>query len=137
MDSTDQQILAVLTKNGRITMKELGEKVHLTGQAAAARVARLEEKGIIENYTVKLNHALLGYGVHALITVYNYSLLHQSYLDFIQTQTEYVRHNYKVSGNGCYILECRFPSTAELDTFLSALSKHTNYNVSIVLNDVL
>lgn len=38
LDHTDMQILEELSKNSRITMKELGEKVHLTGQAAALRV---------------------------------------------------------------------------------------------------
>lgn len=33
LDHTDMQILEELSKNSRITMKELGEKVHLTGQA--------------------------------------------------------------------------------------------------------
>ncbi|MGM0899192.1 MAG: AsnC family protein [Bacillota bacterium] len=32
MDPTDQLILRELSRNGRMTMKELGEKVHLTGQ---------------------------------------------------------------------------------------------------------
>jgi Lrp/AsnC family leucine-responsive transcriptional regulator len=31
LDYTDMQILEELSKNSRITMKELGEKVHLIG----------------------------------------------------------------------------------------------------------
>ena len=41
LDSTDLRILDELSKNSRITMKELGEKVHLTGQAASARAILL------------------------------------------------------------------------------------------------
>ncbi len=47
LDQTDLSILKELSKNSRITMKELGEKVHLTGQAAASRVLKLEDAGII------------------------------------------------------------------------------------------
>jgi Lrp/AsnC family transcriptional regulator, leucine-responsive regulatory protein len=39
LDSTDFLILEELSKNSRITMTELGEKVHLTSPATAARVA--------------------------------------------------------------------------------------------------
>ncbi|MER2122401.1 MAG: winged helix-turn-helix transcriptional regulator, partial [Solibacillus sp.] len=46
LDNTDKRILEELSKNGRIKMKELGEKVHLTGQAASARVLKLEDEGI-------------------------------------------------------------------------------------------
>lgn len=38
LDHTDRQIIEELSKNSRMTMKELGEKVHLTGQAASSRV---------------------------------------------------------------------------------------------------
>ncbi|HBB6783271.1 TPA: Lrp/AsnC family transcriptional regulator, partial [Enterococcus faecium] len=43
LDQTDINIIEELSKNSRITMKELGEKVHLTGPAVSARVTKLEE----------------------------------------------------------------------------------------------
>jgi DNA-binding Lrp family transcriptional regulator len=55
LDKTDMHILDELSKNSRITMKELGEKVHLTGPATSARVAKLEDSGVIEGYTIKVN----------------------------------------------------------------------------------
>ena len=61
IDNTDMHILKELTKNSRITMKELGEKVHLTGPATSARVAKLEDNGIIEGYTIKVNQVKMGY----------------------------------------------------------------------------
>lgn len=48
LDDTDKKIIKELKQDGRMTMKELGERVHLTGQAAANRVLKLEEEGIIE-----------------------------------------------------------------------------------------
>lgn len=55
LDSTDLLILDILSQNSRITMKELGKRVHLTGQAVSARVAKLEDNGVIEGYTIKVN----------------------------------------------------------------------------------
>ena len=34
IDEIDERIIYCLRKNGRITMKELGDMVHLSGQAA-------------------------------------------------------------------------------------------------------
>ena len=42
LDATDHEILRILSLDGRISMKELGVKVHLTGQAVKNRVERLE-----------------------------------------------------------------------------------------------
>ncbi len=41
IDETDRRILEYLHKNARATMKEIGEKVHLTGQAVKNRLERL------------------------------------------------------------------------------------------------
>ncbi|GGA22716.1 Lrp/AsnC family transcriptional regulator [Psychrobacillus lasiicapitis] len=134
LDNTDQLILDELSKNSRITMKELGEKVHLTGQAASGRVAKLEDNGLIEGYTIKVNQTKLGYFIHAFITIITQSTYHQPYLSFIKTQEAYIIHNYKISGDGCYLLECKFPSNKALGEFLEDLNKHANYKLSIVIN---
>lgn len=134
LDQTDMQILEELSKNSRITMKELGGKVHLTGQAAAARVAKLEDNGVIEGYTIKVNEKKMGYTVHTMLNIYTKSTHHQSYLSFIKTQVEYVINNYKISGDGCYLLECKFPSNESLDQFLINLNRHVNYKLTVIIN---
>ncbi|MGY4688841.1 Lrp/AsnC family transcriptional regulator [Salibacterium sp. K-3] len=133
LDDTDRHILKELSRNSRITMKELGKKVHLTGQAASDRVVKLEDEGVIEGYTVHLNEDKLGYGVHAFIHII-IPTSHQPYLSFIKTQEPYVLNNYRISGDGCYLLECRFPATGTLDQFLEQLQGYANYKVSIVIN---
>ncbi|MCM3676569.1 winged helix-turn-helix transcriptional regulator [Peribacillus simplex] len=134
LDNTDMGILHELSKNSRITMKELGEKVHLTGQAAASRVAKLEDNGVIEGYAIKVNQVKLGCFIHAFITIITQSTYHQPYLSFIKIQEQYIINNYKISGEGCYLLECKFPSNELLNQFLEDLNEHANYKLSIVIN---
>ncbi|KMY32294.1 transcriptional regulator [Lysinibacillus xylanilyticus] len=134
LDSTDLRILDELSKNSRITMKELGEKVHLTGQAASARVSRLEDNGVIESYTIDVNPIKLGSNVHAFINIYTKSPHHEPYLSFLKTQQQFIVNNFKISGDSCYLLECRFPSNEVLDQFLVDLNKHANYKLSIVIS---
>lgn len=133
LDNTDLLILNELSVNSRITMKELGQKVHLTGQAASTRVARLEDNGIIQGYTIKVNDVKLGYYIHAFINIFTKSTYHEPYLTFISTQKKYILNNYKISGDSCYILECKFPSNDQLDEFLVSLNQHANYKLSIVI----
>ncbi|WP_373895210.1 Lrp/AsnC family transcriptional regulator [Virgibacillus natechei] len=134
LDNTDMHVLEELSNNSRITMKELGEKVHLTGQAASDRVAKLEDNGVIGGYTIKVNQAKLGYVVHAFITIMTQTINHQPYFSFINTQEQYIVDNYKISGEGCYLLECKFPSNEVLDQFLKGLNEYANYKLSIVIN---
>jgi Lrp/AsnC family transcriptional regulator, leucine-responsive regulatory protein len=134
LDKTDIQIINELSKNSRIKMKELGEKVHLTGPAASARVAKLEDSGIIEGYTIKVNQVKMGYAVHAIIHIYTKNTNHQPYLSFIKKQEQYVINHYKISGESCYLLECKFQTNEILDEFLTGLSNLVSYKLSIVIN---
>ena len=134
LDNTDMRILEELSKNSRITMKELGELVHLTGPATSARVSKLEDNGVIEGYTIKVNQVKLGFVIHAFITIITQSTNHQPFLSFVGTNKEYILNNFKISGDGCYLLECSFPSNEMLDQFLLHLNKYANYKLSIVIN---
>ena len=137
LDNTDKHILDELNNNSRITMKELGEKIHMTGQATSTRVAKLEDSGVIEGYTIKVNHEKLGYPVHAMINITGTNAQnHELYRNFILSEDKYVIHHYKISGDGCYLLECRFPSNKILDEFVIELNRYVNYRVKLIINEV-
>lgn len=133
LDDIDKLIIKELQKDSKITMKMLGEIVNLTGQAVNMRIARLESEGVIENYTITVNQNRLGCEVHAFITVYMHKISHQPFLDFVDKESIYIINNYKIIGDGCYLLECRFPSNRYLDEFLVKLNNFANYKVSTVL----
>ena len=47
MDRTDYQILNILQKDCRATLKSIGDQVGLTAPAVSERTRRLEEQGVI------------------------------------------------------------------------------------------
>lgn len=55
LDEVDWQILSILQAEARISFKELGQRVGLTGTAIAERVRKLEDENIIEGYTINVN----------------------------------------------------------------------------------
>lgn len=134
LDNTDKRILEELSVNSRITMRELGKKVHLTGQATAERVIKMEETGVIRGYTIEVNQAELGYPVNAFITVMTQHSNHQPYIAFVKSESDYIINNYKISGEGCYLIEGKFPSNKLLDEFLQRLNEYGNYKLSIIIN---
>lgn len=135
LDSTDKVIIAELSQNSRITMKDLGSKIHMTGQATATRVAKLEDYKVIEGYTINVNQVKLGYPIHAFITILIQNTKdHKYYLEFVNRHEKYVLHNYKISGDGCYLLECKFKTNECLNQFLENLNQHANYKLSLVID---
>ena len=69
MDSLDYKIIRTLMDNGRITWAELAGVLGLSSPAAADRVRRLEEQGLIKGYTALVDAEASGYGLAALIAV--------------------------------------------------------------------
>ena len=63
LDELDRKILDLLTQNARYTYSELGERLGLSRVAIKNRMDALEERGIIEDYTVIVNPQKLGSAV--------------------------------------------------------------------------
>ena len=60
LDATDQRILTLLQRKGRMTNVELSESVPLSPSACHRRVQRLEAEGVIRDYVALLDARKLG-----------------------------------------------------------------------------
>lgn len=69
MDKIDRRIIGILRKEGRISWKELSDRVHLAPSSVADRVRRLEAGGVIGGYTALIDPAALGRNVRAVVDV--------------------------------------------------------------------
>jgi len=130
IDQTDLAILNLLKDNSRYQWKEIGEKVHLTGPAVAARVLALQDSGVIEKFTVSLNAAKLGQPILAFITVFMNSANHSAFRQFVQSQNCIIE-THRVSGEGCYWLKVRLSSQEDLNRLLEEILRHGNYRLSL------
>ncbi|WP_027416420.1 Lrp/AsnC family transcriptional regulator [Aneurinibacillus terranovensis] len=130
IDQTDFKILSLLCGNSRLQWREIGEQVHLTGQAVANRIRRMEELGIIEGYTLRLNERKLGKAMTAFVTVFMKTVDHPAFHQFI-TEKEAVVEANRISGEGCYLLKVTVSGQDELSLFLDEILKYGNYRVNL------
>ena len=80
MDDTDRLIVEALRADGRMSMRALAARLHLSRANAYARVARLERDGVITGYAALIDPARYGYGLSAYV-----------YLDIAQRSWKSVR----------------------------------------------
>lgn len=59
-DSIDRKILTVLQREGSLSQRDVAAKVGLSQNACWRRVKRLNELGVIEGYSARLNAKLVG-----------------------------------------------------------------------------
>lgn len=131
IDATDVRILQILIRDAKRSNKEIGEEVHLTGQAVGARVRKLQDLGVIEGYTVKWNPNRLGLGLKAFVTVFlNSGDKHAAFRAFVAGREDVIEVH-RVSGEGCYLMQVQTGTTEQLGELLEALLPLGNYRVSL------
>ncbi|MBX4265237.1 Lrp/AsnC family transcriptional regulator [Clostridium estertheticum] len=135
LDQTDTQILSLLTKNSRMQWQEIGEEVHLTGQAVKNRISKMEKSGVIKGYTVNINPKLLGKNLTAFITVFMKTTDHLSFKKYINNNS-LVTEAHRISGDGCYILKLTASTQAEIVDFLDELLKYGNYKLNLSIQNI-
>ena len=69
LDETDRAIIAELVHDGRIAIRALAEKVHISRANAYARIARLQAQGAILGFTARLDPVEVGLGTTAYVSL--------------------------------------------------------------------
>lgn len=133
MDSTDHRIIEELLQDGRISMKELAKKVALSPPAAAERVKRLEEAGIITGYKAVVNYEKLGKNINVLINVDMNVQRSQKFMDFVKTE-EAIIECHHVTGPYSKILKARLDHMSSLEKLIGKIQVFGNTETFIILS---
>ncbi|MEP1768013.1 MAG: Lrp/AsnC family transcriptional regulator [Sulfitobacter sp.] len=110
IDSKSEDILRVLSGDGRISNLELADRVGLSPSACLRRVQELERRGVIKGYRAVLDRAAMGAGFVAYIGVglSNHSKAAQEAFERSVARAPEVRECHNITGTIEYLLriEC-------------------------------
>ena len=118
MDSLDSKILPLLMANGRITWAELGHSLGLSAPAAADRVRRLEERGVIKSYTALVDAEAAGYSLTAFVLVTLSDQRKRNSFHAGIRRLDQVVECHHIAGDGDFLLKVRCRGTRDLDRLL-------------------
>ena len=69
LDRTDRAILAELQRDGRLSNRELAERVHLSESACLRRIRALEEAGVVDRYAAMVNQSKVGLPGNVFVSI--------------------------------------------------------------------
>ena len=118
LDNTDRKILMLLQTDGRATASHVGEKVHLSVPAAAERIKKLQESGIIKGYRAVLDTKLLGLDISALITIVSDSSKYYEKVIKEANLTPEVVRCFATTGDGSHVLLIQTQNSKSLEILL-------------------
>ncbi len=136
LDNTDWQILRELQQDARLSYNELGRRVNLSAPAAAERVRKLEDKGVITGYTAKVNLAKVGLPLLAFIQLRcdpGKCLLKTGSAE----QYPEILEIHKLSGSHCTLIKVAVASMEHLEAFNERLGSHGPLTSNIVTSSAM
>lgn len=136
IDHIDKQIIQALYIDSRNSFANIGKELGLSGPAVGERVRRLQEKGIIESFTVSLNHKKLGYNLSAMIRIKPRSAHLKTVEQLIFEQGRFVQCH-RVTGEDCFVAMLELTDISELDDVLYDLHEFAETNTSIIKSSLV
>ncbi|MFT4295777.1 MAG: Lrp/AsnC family transcriptional regulator [Micropruina sp.] len=141
MESTDRQILTLLSRDGRMSYTDIGRETGLSTSAAQQRVRRLEQRGLITGYRADISAEALGLGLTAFIALNGSDPAADEQIPERLQHLSNVVSCYSVAGDASYILIVQVETPAQLEALLTQIrttagaSTHTTLVLSVPFKD--
>ncbi len=119
MDTIDKKALAHLMTDGRESWADLGEHLGLSAPAAAERVRKLEDRGVIRQFAAIADPTLAGYPVLAFVFVTLSSQARRKAFLAAVGRNASILECHHVAGDDDYLLKVRCKTMGDLDVLLS------------------
>jgi Lrp/AsnC family leucine-responsive transcriptional regulator len=118
LDGIDRRLLTLLAEDGRRSYADLAQAVGLSAPSVYARVKKLEDRGVIRQYTIATSPEQLGYGIAALVAVRQLPGFHWERLEAAFHALPAVEACYSVTGDDSYVLHVRVTDARSLEDLL-------------------
>lgn len=118
IDHIDRKILTILQKKARVPNVDIARKVNMAPSAVLERIRKLEKKGIITGYEVRLDPEKFSRGVLAFIFITTGPQMNISAL----MKMSAIQEIHYISGGDGYLLKVRVPDIKAMYQFISDIS---------------
>lgn len=121
LDKTDIDIIKALSRDSRLSVRELASQVHRSSTPVFERLKRLEREGVIKAYTVLVDQEKIG---RAFTVFCNVKLshinteIHDEFARKVAAMAE-VTECYNVSGSFDYLLKVQVPDMKAYRSFVT------------------
>ncbi len=124
-------MLDELQRDGRISLAELGRRLHLSAPTVAERLARLESAGVIRGYHADVDPVAVGYALSAIVRVRPAPRQLHKVAELVRRLPEVVQCD-RITGEDCYLITAHVRDVAHLEELIDQLAPYGQTTTSIV-----
>lgn len=118
IDDIDLQILNILQQNARTSNAEIARQVEMAPSAVLERIRRLEARGVIQGYEVRINPEALGHNLLAFVFVRSADFDSDLKTAEVLAAIPEVLEAHHIAGDDCYLLKVRTRNAKALGRLL-------------------
>ncbi|MGP7815656.1 Lrp/AsnC family transcriptional regulator [Niallia sp. 01092] len=132
MDKVDIQLLKILQEDGRITVSDLSKQLALSRPSVSERLLRLQEKGIILEFSARVSPAMLGRETLLFIQISELKEDAQTFEDYIKTEEDIIECH-RVTGPISYTIKAAVSGIDGMRQLVDRLIPYGTINTSVIL----
>lgn len=133
IDAVGWRLLRLLQENARLSFRQLGEAIGLTAPAAAERVRRMEDTGILKGYYAEIDLEKAGLPVLAFVLL-TCNAQQSRRIRAAVPDMPAVIECHCITGSESYILKVAVASVPRLESLLIELTNYGEVRTSLVLS---
>ncbi|GAB6859377.1 Lrp/AsnC family transcriptional regulator [Microbacterium xylanilyticum] len=135
-DKVDTAILKALQANGRQSIADLARGINMSHSAAAERVRRLEEAGVISGYAAQVDPERLGFTILAYLRLRYPSSVYEPLHTLLAGIPEVVEAHH-VTGDDCFIMKVVATGMKHLEQISGRIGTLGSVTTSVVYSSPL
>jgi Lrp/AsnC family leucine-responsive transcriptional regulator len=132
----DAAILKELQANGRQSIADLARRITMSHSAAAERVRRLEEAGVISGYAAQVDPERLGFTILAYLRLRYPSSVYEPLHELLAGLPEVIEAHH-VTGDDCFIMKVVATSMKHLEQVSGRIGTLGSVTTSVVYSSPL
>ena len=139
VDDISLKILGLLQENARMSYTEIGQKIGMASTSVKERIEKMEDAGIIKQYTIKLDDEKLGYPIDAIITLScsgAYTPKEQVIVDMLSEYPQVLEVS-RISGKNDFLVKVCVQSMEEYKEINDKLGKFGQIETSFIVTSFI
>ena len=136
LDEKDWILIQLLQADARLSFAELGRRTGMSPPAAAERLRRLQDTGVIAGFHARISPEQLGLSLLVFIEV---QVRRPDYTRFQKAAQKiaWILECHHTAGRGSFIMKVAVPDTQGLELLIGHLSQFGETNTTLILSTVL
>lgn len=136
IDKTDRIIVAALFENGRMTFRELGDIIEMSGPSVKDHFNKLMDAGAIRGFTAIVDPKIFGYPI-ALHLRINAKPGEVDRIAQMLDETPQVIEAHRITGEGCFVASAYITDMAEVQSLSGRFEPFAATDVSVIQSTIV